>query len=64
MESMIIENCPICGKPSHIVMDVRGLFYVESQCSDAAIGPSCKTELDAIRFFNAMMRGLKSEMTK
>ena len=64
MESMIIENCPICCEIAKCQEDIANNFFVSSTCQHSICGPLCDNELDAIRYWNAMMRGLKSELTK
>lgn len=64
MESMIIENCPICNHTARLAKDWSDTIYVCVDCDHSTSGPSCENDADAIKYWNAMMRGLKSELAK
>jgi len=61
---MTIENCAICGQPATLAKDWDDCRYVWTDCSHGVDGPTCDDEETAIRYWNAMQRGLKMEVAK
>ena len=61
---MTIENCAICGRSGRVFRDWSDRPYIYTGCNDGTTGPSCDDEETAIRYWNAMQRGLKMEVEK